>query len=130
MLSKMIVTALDEEIKVPIINKVVEEIHELISYYKFLLKQRTQNKNHLEAISIKNPISIISKTIKQEIKSLTNKIDKIINEIKSILKKDKDLHKAFTNILTIQGVGDISAIVLLHHFIKYPNTNQKEIVST
>lgn len=129
MLSKMLVTALDEEIKVPSINNVVEELHELIAYYKFLLKQRTQNKNHLEAISIKNPSSIISKNIKQEIKSLNLKIDKIINEMKSILKKDKKLYEAFTNILTIQGVGDISAIVLLHHFIKYPDTNQKEIVS-
>ena len=129
MLSKMIVTALDEEIKIPTINNVGEELHELISYYKFLLKQRTQNKNHLEAISTKNPNSIISKTIKQEIKSLSLKIDKIINEMKSTIKKDKKLYEAFTNILTIQGVGDISAIVLLHHFIKYPNTNQKEIVS-
>ena len=31
MLSKMIVTALDEEIRVPIVNIVVEELHELIS---------------------------------------------------------------------------------------------------
>lgn len=127
--SKMLVTALDDEIKVPTINNVVEELHELIVYYKFLLKQRTQNKNHLEAISTKNHNSIISKAIKQEIKSLNLKIDKIINEMKLILKKDKKLYEAFTNILTIQGVGDISAIVLLHHFIKYPNTNQKEIVS-
>lgn len=129
MLSKMIVTALDEEIRVPIVNSVVEELHELISYYKFLLKLRTQNKNHLEAINIKNPNSIVCKNITQEIKSLNLKIDKIIKKMKDILKKDKNLYEAFTNILTIKGVGDISAIVLLHHFIKYPNTNQKEIIS-
>ena len=73
MLSKMLVTTLDEE------------IHELISYYKFLLKLRTQNKNHLEAINVKNPNSIVSK--------------KITKEIKSIIKKDKYLYEAFTNIL-------------------------------
>lgn len=129
MLSKMIVTALDEEITVPIVNSVVEELHELISYYKFLLKQRTQNKNHLEAISVKNPNSIVSKHIIKEIKSLNLKIDKLIDSMKKLIKKDKGLYQAFINILTIKGVGDISAIVLLHHFIKYPNTNQKEIVS-
>ena len=53
----------------------------------------------------------------------------MIETMKKLIKKDKDLNKSFTNIITIQGVGDISAIVLLHHFNKYPNTNQKEIVS-
>lgn len=129
MLSKMLVIALDKEISVPTINNVVEELHEFISYYKFLLKQRTQNKNHLEAISIKNPNSLVSKHIIKEIKSLNLKIDKLIDSMKGLIKKDKYLYEAFTNILTIQGVGDISAIVLLHHFIKYPNTNQKEIIS-
>lgn len=129
MLSKMIVTATDEEINVPIVNSVVEELHELISYYKFLLKIRTQHKNHFEAISIKNPDSIVAKNIIKEIKLLNLRIDNLIKKMKGIIKKDKDLYQSFTNILTIKGVGDISAIVLLHHFIKYPNTNQKEIVS-
>ena len=129
MLSKMIVTAEEEDIKIPIINYVVEELHELISYYKLLLKQRTQYKNHLEAISIKNSSSIVVKNITKEIKALNIKTDKLIDNMKSLIKKDKNLFESFNNILTIKGVGDISAIVLLHHFIKYPNTNQKEIVS-
>lgn len=129
MLSKMVVTAQKDEILVPSINDTVEELNELISYYKFLLKQRTQNKNHLEAINTKNSSSIIVKIIKQELKSLNLKIDKIIVKMKDVLKKDEDLYQAFSNILTIKGIGDISAIVLLHHFIKYPNTNQKEIIS-
>ncbi|QKF73423.1 transposase, IS110 family [Aliarcobacter faecis] len=129
MLSKMLVTALADEIKVPIINIVVEELHELISYYKFLLKQRTQYKNHLEAISTRNHSSVVTKNIIKEIKLLNIKIDNIIKEMKELIKSDKDLWEAFNNILTIKGVGDILAIVLLHHFIKYPYTNQKEIIS-
>ena len=129
MLSKMIITALDEEIRVPIVNIVVEELHELISYYKLLLKQRTQYKNHLESASTKNINSLVVKSINKEIKSLNLRIDNLIDTMKKLIKKDKDLYKSFTNIITIQGVGDISANVLIHHFIKYPNTNQKEIVS-
>jgi transposase len=129
MLSRMIVTALNEDIKVTTINDTVEELNELISYYKFLLKQRTQNKNHLEAIITRNPSSIIVKNVQQEIKALNLRIEKIIKKMKDILKKDQNLYQSFSNILTIKGVGDISAIILLHHFIKYPNTNQKEIIS-
>lgn len=129
MLSRMVVTAQEGEISIPVINDTVEELNELMSYYKFLLKQRTQNKNHLEAINTKNSSSMIVKIIKQELKSLNLKIDKIIEKMKTILKADEYLYQAFNNILTIKGVGDISAIVMLHHFIKYPNTNQKEIIS-
>lgn len=129
MLSKMIVTALEDEIVVPMINGIVEELQDLISYYKFLLKQRTQYKNHLEAISTKNLNSLVVKNINKEIKSLNLKIDKLIDNMKRLIKKDTNLYESFLNIITIQGIGDISAIVLLHHFTKYPNTNQKEIVS-
>lgn len=129
MLSKMITIALEEEIEVPIINSLVEELNEHISYYKFLLKQRTQYKNHLEAIVTKNPNSIVVKNIRNEIKLLNSKIDKLITKMKNLIKRDEDLYNSYTNILTIKGIGEISAIVLLHHFIKYPNTNQKEIVS-
>lgn len=90
MLSKMIVTVQKGEILVPSINDAVEELNELISYYKFLLKQRTQNKNHLGAIIIKNSSSIIVTNIKQELKSLNLKIDKIIAKMKDVLKTDKD----------------------------------------
>ena len=79
----MIVTALDKEIRVPIVNIVVEELHELISYYKFLLKLRTQYKNHLEAASTKNLNSLVVKNINKEIKSLNLKIDCIPCRIRS-----------------------------------------------
>ena len=129
MLSKMIVTATINDIKIPIIDEVVEELKELISYYRFIIKQQMQNKSHLEAISIKEGSSIVIKTIKQEIESLTNKEIKIIEAIKKIIAKDEKLYKSYLNIQTIKGIGEISAIVLLHHFIKYPDTNQREIVS-
>jgi transposase len=129
MLSQMLVTARDEDIQIPILNDIVEELNEDMSYYKFLLKQRTQYKNHLEAITTKNQNSSVVKSIKSEIKSLNLKIDKLIIQMKDIIQKDDNLYNSYTNILTIKGVGEISAIVLLHHFIKYPNTNQREIVS-
>lgn len=37
--------------------------------------------------------------------------------------------QSFANIKTIKGVGDITAIVLLHLFLKYPAENQRQIIS-
>lgn len=129
MLSKMIATANTGDIKVPVIDEVVEELKELISYYRFIIKQQMQNINHLEAVSVKEGSSIVIKTIKQEIESLKTKEIKITEAIKKIIAKDEKLYESYLNIQTIKGIGEISAIVLLHHFIKYPNTNQREIVS-
>jgi transposase len=129
MLCKMISTAEQQDIKVPIVDNVVEEIKELITYYNLILKQQKQNKNHLESISSKSRSSLVIRTIKQEIQSLEKKQSKLIVQIKEIIAKDTKLLQTFKNIQTIKGIGEISAIVLLHHFLKYPDANKKEIVS-
>lgn len=129
MLSKMIVTAVEKEIKVPVINPYVEQLHEAIAYYKLLLKQRVQLKNHFEAIKVNDTDSFIVDSVKAQIKSLTEQIDKLILSMKNIISNDEKLLQSYNNIQSIKGVGDISTIVLLHHFIKYPNANQREIIS-
>lgn len=128
-LSKMESIALKEDIKVPIINVLVEELNELVSYYRLLTKQKLQNKNHLEALLAKFESSIVIKELKKEILNLEKKEKMIIKKIIDLIKKDEKLYQDFNNIKTIKGIGDLSAIVLLHHFIKYPNANQREIIS-
>ncbi|WP_419764289.1 MAG: IS110 family transposase [Arcobacter sp.] len=129
MLSQMIVTASKEQIKVPVIKQEIEEIKELITYYQFLIKQKSQNKNHLESLIAKDGISKLIQRIKKEIKLLEQKEKEILLEIKKVIAKDEKLQEAFINIQSIKSVGEVSAIVLLHHFIQYSNANQKEIIS-
>jgi len=54
MLSQAIVIAKDNEIRVPIINETLETIKELMSYYKFTVKQRVALSNHQEALNSKD----------------------------------------------------------------------------
>lgn len=53
----------------------------------------------------------------------------IILKVKNIINKNKSLLESFNNIKTIKGFGDVSAIVLIHLFIKYPDVNQRQVVS-
>ena len=46
-----------------------------------------------------------------------------------IITKDDKLKQGFENIKSIIGIGEKSAIVLLHLFLKYPDANQREITS-
>ena len=52
-LSKALRLARDDQVKVPVFNEDVEQIKELMSFYKFTKKQTTQQKNHLESLTSK-----------------------------------------------------------------------------
>jgi transposase len=128
-LAQAISIARENEIAIPTINPIVEEIKELMSYYKLKVKQRVQLSNHLEALSVKQSNKTLVKTIEKELKSLKKQEENIIETINLIIKKDEILLNKYNAIISIKGVGNIAAIVLLHLFIKYPNANQRQIVS-
>lgn len=129
MLSKAIVIAKEEEIITPTIDPIVEEIKELMSYYKIKVKQRVQLSNHLESLNAKDNSSSIIKRLKKEIITLKKDEEQIIDEIYQLIAKDKTLIKKYEAITSINGIGKIAAIVLIHLFIKYPNANQRQITS-
>lgn len=128
-LSSAIVIAKENEIKVPVINDKQETIKELMTYYKFIVKQRVQHNNHLESIKVKDGNSYIIKDLEKSIKKLKQQEKDIIDKTLSLIRSDSKLSNDFNNIKSIKGVGELSAIVLLHLFIKYPNANQKQIIS-
>ena len=128
-LSKMLSVALDEDVKVPVINVVKEELKELIAGYKLIIKQQTTAKNHIAALKVKKQKSFMIKEFESQYQYLKKQELKIIKQIKSIIKQDKNLLDIFLNLQTIDGVGEISSIVLLSHFIQYPDANQRQIVS-
>ena len=77
---------------IPVINRVEQEIKELIGYYKFTIKQRVQASNHLESIKIKDGSLFAIKDLEKEIKNFTCKEKVIITKIKEIIENDKNLH--------------------------------------
>ncbi|XPV69885.1 MAG: IS110 family transposase [Halarcobacter sp.] len=129
LLSKMIVTAKDKDIKIPIVDTIEEELKELISGYKLIIKQQVITKNHIAALKAKKDKSYLIKEFELQNQFLKKQEQKIIKKIKSIIKKDEKLQQSFNNLQTIDGIGEISSIVLLIHFIQYKNANQKQIVS-
>ncbi len=129
MLSKAIMIARKEEIIIPTIDSSVEEIKEMMGYYKIKLKQRIQLSNHLEALSAKSKQSFLVKRLQKEIKELKKIEVAISDEIYQIIAKNETLLKKYEAIISIDGIGKIAAIVLIHLFIRYPNANQRQITS-
>jgi len=107
----------------------VELIKELMSFYKFTKKQTTQQKNHLESLRSKNGNKFSIKELEKFIKESQIKELKIIEQVQTLIDSTDEYRNAYENIISIKGVGQIGAIVLLHLFLKYPEANQRQITS-
>ena len=128
-LSQSIVVARTNEIKIPAIDPIIEEMKELMVYYRLKIKQRVQLSNHLESLVSRGGSKVLIRTVKSEIKSLKKSKDYIIEQVYSIISKSKYLSDKYDAITSLDGIGKIGGIVLLHLFIKYPHANQRQIVS-
>jgi transposase len=128
-LSKAIALAKEGQIRIPHYDEDVELIKELMSYYKLIVKQTSQQKNHLEALISKEGSSYAIKALKKSINESKIKSEKIIDEIQNIINKNPQYKKSYENLTSIIGVGQKGAIALLHLFLKYPEANQRQITS-
>jgi len=128
-LSKAIHLAKDGQVKVPVFNEDVEQIKELMSFYKFTKKQTTQQKNHLESLTTKDGDNFSIKELKKSIKESQEKELRIIEQVQTLIDSTDEYRVAYENITSIKGVGQIAGIVLLHLFLKYPDANQRQITS-
>ena len=128
-LAQSIVIAKDKEIKIPHIDALVDEFKEMIGYYRLLIKQESQLKNHKESLLAKGNSSILIKSVDKQIKVLKKEQLELIKAMKKIIKQDKMLLNKLNAITSITGIGEITSLVLLHLFIRYPNANQRQIVS-
>lgn len=129
MLYKFHVMLNTTEISVPIINPVQEELSEMLTYFKFIQKERVSFSNHLEALDSKDGSLMIVKKLKQEIKHLKDEEENLIVSMKKLVISDIKMKQDFENITSIVGVGDRAAIALIHLFISYPEANRQEIVA-
>lgn len=128
-LAKAITLAKEGQIKVPTVDEDVETIKELMSYYKFITKQTTQLKNHFEALAAKEGNAFTIKELKKSIKESKLKEQRILDQVQAVIDQNPKYKRAYDNIISVIGIGQISSIVLLHLFLKYPDANQRQIIS-
>jgi transposase len=129
MLHKFYVMAKDGDIVVPVLNEAQEALSVMLGYYKLLQKERNAFSNHLEALAAKKLNNPIEKKLEKKIKKLKLQEKEMIKEMKNLILSDEELSKSFECIISFKGVGDISAIALLHLFISYPKANRQEITA-
>ncbi len=128
-LAQAITLAKPHQIKIPVYDADVEQIKELMSFYKFTTKQTAQLKGHLESLVSKDGDKFSIKELKKSIAASKEREKRIIAQVHQMIQSNPIYKKAYENITSIVGVGQIGGIALLHLFIKYPEANQRQITS-
>ncbi len=114
-----------KDIKIPEIDQQAKTLASYLTSYEFALKQRVALSNHLESLRDKKLISLL----KKDLKRAQILEDKILNDIKEYIEQNQDLKEDYQRLLTISGVGDKTAIVLLNLFKTYQGTNRAQITA-
>ena len=117
------------DIKVPEIDKDVEVLSAYLSSYEFVLKTRISISNHIEALEHNDAPKELLSTLKQEFKRNKQLEGRLLNKTEKHIEKNKELKENYHNLLTIPGIGKISAIALLYLFKNYKDTNRSQITA-
>ena len=113
-----------EDILIPRVDKVSEELSAYVSSYEFALKRANALSNQIEALRY-NPN--VPKDLLVSLKKELRQAKKLREEIG--LQMNDDLRENYRNLLTIVGIGKISAISLLSLFRTYKDTNRSQITA-
>ncbi len=114
-----------KDIRVPKIDQQAKTLSSYLTSYEFAVKQRVALSNHLESLRDKELITLI----KKELKMAKKLEDKIFHDILKYVSKNQNLKEDYQRLLTISGVGDKTAIVLLTLFKTYQGTNRSQITA-
>jgi len=127
MLSRMYILAKDDDIKVPSRDKEAHKIRSFVKYYQSLVKEHIRIKNYLEAATFNLEDEYILKQIKKRIANIEQEQELIIAKIMDIINLNLSYKEGYENIISIKGIGQKSAIILLYLFLRYPNASRQHI---
>ena len=119
-----------EDIKVPELDKELEEICAYFSSYRLIVKERVALNNHLKALE-RNPFAPeeLKKVLKGEISRLREQEKWFMEEMERRIRSREELETDLELLLTIEGVGMATAIVLLLLFKRYEVRNRNQVVA-
>jgi transposase len=119
-----------EDVMVPRIDAKTEHLSLYLTSYELMIKTRTALSNHLHALTHtpQTPEELMD-MIRKELKTLREAEEKLLIQMEEYIKGDEELKGDYENLLTIKGIGTVSAICLLTLFMTYRDTSRSEITA-
>jgi len=105
------------------------QIRSLIKYYQSLIKEERRKANYLEAATYNLEDGYVLKKVKRKITQLQKEQVEVIGKIMEIIQGNPEYLEAYNNIISIKGIGEKSAIILLYLFLRYPNASRQQLTA-
>jgi transposase len=129
MLSAMQILVVEGDIRIPYRDEDAHELRSYIKYYQSLNKEKTRQKNYLEAAETNQENSFVLKQVRKKIKQIDKEQDSLMTLSMKLIKANEAYLNAYKNITSIKGVGQTSGVVLLYFFLRYPSASRQEITA-
>ena len=119
-----------EDILVPRIDKEAEQLSLYLASYELMIKTRTALSNHLHALAHtpEAPLELIH-TLTGELSRIKEREESLLNQMEHYVEHNEQLTDDYHRLLTIKGVGRVSALALLILFRTYPGTSRGQITA-
>lgn len=111
-------------------DPIAHALSAILSCYKAAQKARVTCQGVLEALrhDPDTPPELLTE-LKEQIVHLKAWEKKELNRAEGVVRADKEASSALGQLLSICGVGPVTAITLIGLFRRYPNTNRKQVVA-
>ncbi len=130
MLYRFHVLLKEGDLSIPGIDEITEQLGSFIGSYEIIQKTRTMLSNHLHSMEYRSGVDTkLKESIKKEVEHLTQMEENLEKEMKVFAENNPEIREDLKNLLSIKGIGVISAINLLYLFRKYPDANRNEITA-
>src|SRR5450830_577526 len=117
MLSAFHALLTEEDFRIPEIDERAEQLGAELGSYEMIQKTRTMLSNHLQSLEYKSGVTRkLKDSLEKELGRLGTMEDELENEMEAVAEDHEETREALHNLLSIKGVGAISAINLLYLF--------------
>jgi len=130
MLSTFHALLTEEDFCIPVMDEIAEQLGAYLGSYEMIQKARTMLSNHLQSLEYKSGVAKkLKDSLEKELKHLSAMEDQLGNEMEAVAEDHEETREDLGNLLSMKGIGVISAINLLYLFRKYPGANRNEITA-
>src|SRR5450756_1090432 len=130
MLSTFHALLAEEDFCIPAMDERAEQLGAFIGSYEIIQKTRTMLSNHLQSLEYKSGVTKkLKESLEKELGRLGTMEDELEKEMEAVAEDHEETREDLHNLLSIKGIGVITAINLLYLFRKYPGANRNEITA-
>lgn len=119
-----------EHIMVPRMDDKAEQLSLYLASYELTVKTKTALSNHIHALAHNPRVPHgLTEMLTRELDAIRKTEQELIKQMEDHISEDEEMRNDYNNLLTIKGIGRISAVSLITFFRNHKETSREEITA-